>query len=66
MSVIFSTYFNSIGKKKTPCQGVGWSQYRLLGTFYVPLGFGVVLFAKVCFFLVPAQFCKVVAFTLAL
>ena len=52
-------------KKYTPCQGVVWSQYRLTGTFYVPLGFGVVLFAKVCFFL-PAQFCKVVDFTLAL
>ena len=49
----------------TPCQGVVWSQYRLTGTFYVPLGFGVVLFAKMCFFL-PAQFCKVVDFTLAL
>ena len=42
-------------KKYTPCQGVIWSHYRLLGTFYVPLGFGVVLFAKVCFFL-PMQF----------
>ena len=52
-------------KKYTPCQGVVWSQYRLLGTFYVALGFCVVLFAKVCFFL-PAQFCKVVDFTLAL
>ena len=52
-------------KKYTPRQGVVWSQYRLLGTFYVALGFGVVLFAKVCFFL-PAQFCKVVDFTLAL
>ena len=46
-------------KKYTPCQGVVWSHHRLLGTLYVPLGFGVVLFAKVCFFL-PAQFCKVV------
>ena len=38
-------------KKYTPCQGVVWStsQYSLPGTFYVPLGFGVVLFAKVCF-----------------
>ena len=52
-------------KKYTPCQGVVWSQYRLTGTFYVPLGFGVVLFAKMCFFL-PVQFCKVVDFTLAL
>ena len=52
-------------KKYTPCQGVVWSQYRLLGTFYVALGFGVVLFAKVCFFLL-AQFCKPVDFTLAL
>jgi len=52
-------------KKYTPCQGVVWSQYRMKGTFYVPLGFGVVLFAKVCFFL-PVQFCKVVDFTLAL
>ena len=34
-------------KKYTPCQGVIWSQYRLPGTFYVPLAFGVVLFTKV-------------------
>ena len=61
----FSTYFNSIGKKYTPCQGVVWSQYSLPGTFYVPLGFGVVLFAKVCFF-VPVQFWKALDFTLAL
>ena len=39
--------------------------FRLPGTVYVPLGFGVVLFAKVCFFL-PVQFCKAVDFTLAL
>ena len=57
--------FNSIGKKYTPCQGVVWSQYRLPGTFYVPLGFGVVLIGKVCIFL-PAQFWKAVHFTLAL
>ena len=37
-------------KKYTPCQGVVWSQYRLPGTFYVPLDFGVVIFAKMCFF----------------
>ena len=49
-------------KKYTPCQGVVWSQYRLPGTFYVPLGVGVVLIGKVCF-LLPAQFCKVVDFT---
>ena len=63
----FSTFFNSIGKKYTPCQGVVWSLYSLPGTFYVPLGFGVVLFAKVCFFL-PVQFSnwKAVDFTLAL
>ena len=42
-------------KKYTPCQGVVWSQYRLSGTFYVPLIFGLVLFAKVCFCL-PMQF----------
>ena len=36
-------------KAYTPCQGVVWSQYSLPGTFYVPLSFGVVLFAKVCF-----------------
>ena len=42
-------------KKYTPCQGVVWSQYSLPGTFYVQLGFGVVLFAKACFFL-PVQF----------
>ena len=52
-------------KKYTPCQGVVWSQYRLPGTFYVPLGFGVVLISKVCF-LLPAQLCKVVDFTTAL
>ena len=52
-------------KKYTPCQGVVWSQYRLPGTFYVPLGFNVVLFAKVCFFL-PTLFCKAVDFTLGL
>ena len=53
-------------KKHTPCQGVVWSQYRLPGTFYVPLGFGVVLFANVCVCFLPVQFCKVVDFTLAL
>ena len=52
-------------KKYTPCQGVVWSQYTLPGTLYLPLGFGVVLIGKVCFFL-PPQFCKVVDFTLAL
>ena len=52
-------------KKYTPCQGVVWSQHRLPGTFYVPLGFGVVLIGKKCF-LLPAQFCKVVDFTRAL
>ena len=41
-------------KKYTPCQGVVWSQYRLTGIFYVPLGFGVVLFGKVCFFITSA------------
>ena len=54
-------------KKYTPCQGVVWSQYRLSSTFYnyVPIIFGVVLFAKVCFF-IPMQFWKAVHFTLAL
>ena len=52
-------------KKYTSYQGVVWSQYRLPGTFYVPLGFGVVLIGKVCF-LLPAQFCKAVDFTPAL
>ena len=52
-------------KKYTPCQGVVWSQYRLPGTFYVPLDFGVALIGKVCF-LLPAQFCKAVDFTPAL
>ena len=51
--------------KYTPCQGVVWSQYRLSGTFYVPIIFGMVLFAKVCFFL-PTQFYKAIDFTLAL
>ena len=61
----FSTYFSIFGKKYTPCGGVVWSQYSLPGAFYVPLGFGVVLFAKVCF-LLPVQFWKAVDFTLAL
>ena len=52
-------------KKYTPCQGVVWSQYRLPGTFYVPLGFDVVLIGKMCF-LLPTQFCKAVDFTPAL
>ena len=65
MQQSYSTYFNSIDKKYTPCQGVVWSQYRLPGTFYVPLGFGVVLIGKVCF-LLPAQFCQAVDFTPAL
>ena len=52
-------------QKDTPCKGVVWSQYRLPGTFDVPLDFGVGLFAKVSFFL-PVQFCKTVDFTLAL
>ena len=42
-------------QKYTPCQGVVWLQYRSPGTIYVPLVFGVVLFAKVCFSL-PVQF----------
>ena len=48
-----------------PTLTVSVKKYRLTGTFYVPLGFCVVLFAKVCFFL-PVQFSKVVDFTLAL
>ena len=36
-------------KKYTPCQGVVWSQYRLPGTFDVPLGFYVVWIGKVFF-----------------
>ena len=52
-------------KKYTPHQGLVWSQYKLPRTFYVPLGFGVVLIGRVCFFL-PVQFFKVVDFTLAL
>ena len=51
--------------KYTPCQGVVWSQDRMSGAFYVPLGFGVVLIGEVCY-LLPAQFCKAVDFTLAL
>ena len=49
-------------KKYTPCQG---AQDRLPGTFYIPLGFGVVLIGKVCF-LLPAHFWKAVDFTPAL
>ena len=60
-----SHFITELVKKYTPCQGVVWSKYRLLGTFYVPPVFGVVLFAKVCFFL-PVQFCKAVDFTPAL
>ena len=66
MSQSHSTYFKTVlVKKYTPCRGVVWSQYRLLGTFYVPIIFCVVLFAKVCFF-IPMQFWKAVHFTLAL
>ena len=36
-------------RKYTPCQRVVWSQYRLPGTFYVPLDFGVVLIEEGCF-----------------
>ena len=61
----YSTYFNSIGKKIHTLPRCGLVTIQFLGIFYVPLGFGVVLFAKVCFFL-PAQFCKAVDFTLAL
>ena len=50
MRQLYSTYFNSIGEKYAPCQGVVWSQYRLPGKFYVPLGFGVVLIGKGVFF----------------
>ena len=53
-------------KKYTPCQGVVWSQYRLSGKFYVPIIFGVILFAKVCFFIPMQFFRKAVHFTLAL
>ena len=51
-------------KKIHTLPSVVWSQYRLPGTVYVPLGFGVVLFAKVRFVL-PKQFCKAEDFTLA-
>jgi len=44
-------------KKYTPCQHVVWSQYRLPGTFYVPVSFGVVLLAKV-FFSYQCSFAK--------
>ena len=53
-------------KKYTPCQRVVWSQYRLSGKFYVPIIFGVILFAKVCFFIPMQFFRKAVHFTLAL
>ena len=36
-------------QKFTLCQIVVWLKYRLSGTFYVPLAFGVVFFAKVFF-----------------
>ena len=42
-------------KTYTPCQGEVLSQYSLPETFYVLLGFGVRLFAKVCFVL-PVKF----------
>ena len=51
-------------KKYTPYQGVVWSQYRLLGTFYVPLDFSVVLIGKCVF--VTSTVCKAVDFTPAL
>ena len=36
-------------KKYTPCQGVVWSQHRLPGTFYVPLGLVWFDWQGVCF-----------------
>jgi len=47
MSQSYSTYF---GKKITPCQGVVWSQYRLPGTFYFLLGFGVICLPRCVFY----------------
>ena len=60
----YSPYLTVLVKNYIPCQGGVWCTYRLPGTFYVPLGFGVVLFAKV--FFLPVQFWKAVHFTLAL
>ena len=53
LTVLVQTY--------TPCQCVVWSQFM----FHYLLKFGVVLFAKVWFFL-PVQFCKAIDFTLIL
>ena len=63
----YSTYFNSIGKKiyvhtLPRCSLVKIQFFR---NIYVPLGFGVGLFAKVYFFF-PVQFWKAISFTLAL
>ena len=56
-----ATTLTVLVKKYTPCQGVVWSQYSLPDTFHVPLGFGVVLFAKVCFFL-PVDFTPILLY----
>ena len=65
MSQSYSTYFNSIGNKIYTLPRCGLVTIQIARHFYVPLGFNVVLFAKVCFFL-PTLFCKAVDFTLAL
>ena len=64
MSQLCSTYFNSNGKKIHTLPRCSLITIQS-GTFYVPLAFGVVLFAMVCFFL-PMQFWTAVDFTLAL
>ena len=61
----YSPYFDSIGKKIHTLPRFGLVTIQIARHIYVPLGFGVVLFAKVCIFL-PMQFWKAVDFTLAL
>ena len=63
----YSTYSNSIGKKihTLPRCGLVTVLIQIARHILCSIRFGVVLFAKVCFF-IPAQFCKVVDFTLAL
>ena len=61
----FSTYLKSIGKNIHTLPRCGLVTIQFARHIYVPLSFGVVLFAKVCFFL-SVQFWKAVDFTLAL
>ena len=65
MHQLYSTYFNSIGKKIHTLPRCGLVTIQVARHILCSIRFGVVLIGKVCF-LLPAQFCKVVDFTPAL